>query len=281
MQSAQFELHAEIEQTHWWFVARRQIMKTLVAQVLPPGEGTIVDVGCGTGANIASLADDYDCVGIDTSGEGIELARRRFSNVRFINGRAPQDLGELAGGAQLFLLMDVLEHVPDDFAMLSELMAAAQPGAYFVLTVPADMKLWSPHDESFGHYRRYTRQRLAQVWSDLPVETQLLSHYNARLRPLVRLVRAANRRRGGSRGQAGTDFNIPSRPLNWALRRTFAGEAGVLVDALQGRRQRTYRKGVSLIALLRRLPGEIMPRSKPADIEADYFDPLQARSPSG
>ena len=41
--------------------------------------------------------------------------------------------------------------------MLSGLLAAAAPGAYFLLTVPADESLWSEHDESFGHYRRYDR----------------------------------------------------------------------------------------------------------------------------
>ena len=44
--------------------------------------------------------------------------------------------------------------------MLSELLAAASPGCYFLLTVPADPSLWSEHDESFGHYRRYDRARL-------------------------------------------------------------------------------------------------------------------------
>ena len=68
MQSPQFLLHADIEQRHWWFVARRRIMRRLVNRVVRPGpDVTVVDVGCGTGANIASLTDAYRCVGIDTS----------------------------------------------------------------------------------------------------------------------------------------------------------------------------------------------------------------------
>ena len=84
---------------------RRRILCRLVAEVLPPSpQAVIVDVGCGTGGNIAALADRYPCVGIDTSAEAIELARQRFPKVRFIAGRAPSDLGELAGQARLFLL---------------------------------------------------------------------------------------------------------------------------------------------------------------------------------
>ena len=108
-----------------------------------PSSSLIVDVGCGTGGNLAALGRRYRCVGIDTSVEAVELAQRRFPQVQFIAGRAPQDLGELAAQAQLFLLTDVLEHVPDDYVMLSELLAAACPGSHFLVTVPADESLWS------------------------------------------------------------------------------------------------------------------------------------------
>ena len=120
MQSPQFQLHAEIEQSHWWFVARRRIMRRIVREMLPPNRSTtLVDVGCGAGANIATLADDYHCVGIDTSGEAIELAKSRFPRVRYLHGYAPGDLGEIASQSRLFLLVDVLEHVSDDFALLN------------------------------------------------------------------------------------------------------------------------------------------------------------------
>ena len=96
MQHDQFQLHADIEQRHWWFVGRRRILCRLAAEVLPPSpQSLVVDVGCGTGGNLAALADRYRCVGIDTSAEAVELARRRFPNVQFIAGRAPQDLGNL------------------------------------------------------------------------------------------------------------------------------------------------------------------------------------------
>ncbi len=64
-------------------------------------------------------------MGIDTSPEAIELAARRFPNVQFLCGQAPDDLGEIVEDARLFLLMDVMEHVPDDFELLSQLLAAA------------------------------------------------------------------------------------------------------------------------------------------------------------
>ena len=286
MQPAQFHLHADIEDRHWWFVARRQIMRCLVEVVLPPSPGaTVVDVGCGTGASLAALAGDYDCVGIDTSAEAIDRARARFPQLRFLVGRAPEDLGEIAGRARLFLLMDVLEHVPDDFAMLSELLSAMTPGGYLLLTVPADDSLWSEHDESFGHFRRYDLKRLARLWKGLAVTPLLLSYFNARLLPLVRMVRAVSRLRGRAAGRSGSDFWLPTPPANAALRAAFAGEARRLLATLDGRCH-GYTAGASLVAVLRREEGPIATRSKPADLAPDRRlsspDPLArgaARSP--
>ena len=172
------------------------------------------------------------------------------------------------------LLMDVLEHVPDDFRLLSELLAATAPGTFFLITVPAHRALWTRHDESFGHYRRYDRHRLAQAWHGLPVRTRLLSYYNSRLYPAVRAVRTVNRWRGNTTGPAGTDFTQPPVPINALLAGIFASEAGRLSDVLAGRRQSGFRTGVSLIAVLERTEGRIVPRDRPVDIAADWFDPL-------
>jgi SAM-dependent methyltransferase len=278
MQSAQFQLHARVEDSHWWFAGRRRIMRELVRQVLPAsGQATVVDVGCGTGANIAAMAADYPCVGIDPSREAIELARSRFPGTRFLCGRAPDDLGGAMREARLVLLMDVLEHVPDDFAFLSELLAASTPGTHFLITVPANPSFWSEHDESNGHYRRYDPDRLRRVWAGLPITTRLLSHFNARLYPVVRAVRAWSRWRGRATGMAGTDLSLPGPPVNAALESIFAGEGRVLTDLLGGRRRRGYAAGVSLVALIRREVGEIVPRNKPDDVPPDLYDPTTGR----
>jgi SAM-dependent methyltransferase len=271
MQTPQFQLHADIEQQHWWFVGRRRIMSRLVDELLPPSPDTVViDVGCGTGANIAALADRYACVGIDTSTEAIELAQNRFPQVQFLTGLAPDDLGDLVQKARLILLMDVLEHVSDDFQLLSRLLAAASPGCYFLLTVPADESLWSEHDESFGHYRRYDADRLKKVWTGLPVSTLLLSHFNRRLLPLIRLIRAWNRSRGHAAGKAGTDFWLPNPVSNYLLEHTLAGESKRLLKQLRGQNSRGFSSGASLMAVLRREDGPITPRTKPPDISRDH-----------
>ncbi len=273
MQSAQFQLHADIEQRHWWFVARRRILRSVVGQLLPPSPcSTVIDVGCGTGGNIAALADEYRCVGIDTSAEAIQLARSRFQNVQFIHGFAPADLGSQAAEARLVLMMDVLEHVPDDFSLFSSVASSLSPGTLMLITVPANQRLWSGHDESFGHYRRYDLARLTQIWAGLAVKPLLVSYFNCRLYPLIKTVRTLNRWRGGVAGQSGTDFRLPAKPVNRLLENIFAGEGAALCGAI-GQKHPHYRRGVSLMAVLERQDAAVAPRSKPAGLPKDYFDP--------
>ncbi len=278
MQSDQFHLHGDIEQRHWWFVARRRIISELVHRLVPPqaAEGArpmVIDVGCGTGANIAALAGEYSCLGIDTSDEAIELATQRFAGVEFRQGFAPDDLHDCIGDAALIMLNDVLEHVSDDFELFSKLLAAARPGTYFLMTVPADMALWSVHDESFGHYRRYDADRFQRVWQGLPVDPLLLSYFNSRLYPLIRTIRTLNRRRGKASGRVGTDFAMPAALTNRVLTSVFAGERHRLANLLANGGNRGFRRGVSLITVLRRGEGVVAIRSKPDDVAADYFDP--------
>jgi SAM-dependent methyltransferase len=247
----------------------------VIRAVLPPAtpRATIIDVGCGTGANLAHLADDYDCVGIDTSPDAIRLARLRFPRVRFLAGTAPRDLGPIIDRARLILLSDVLEHVADDFALFSELLAAAPLGTYFLITVPADRSLWSEHDRAFGHYRRYDGARLAEIWQGLSVRPVFVSHFNARLYPMVKLVRSWNRLRRTSAGEAGTDFRMPRPFVNRVLERTFRGEGFRLARLARGDSISPYRRGVSLMALVQREAGLIKPRRKPSHVAADSFDP--------
>jgi len=148
MRSEQLELFAEIEERHWWFVARRLIVRRIVEQVAPPTQTKrIVDIGCGTGGTLASFRNDYTCAGIDASPTAVALARARVPEAQFVCG-AIHDLPAIARDADVFLLMDVIEHVADDFEFVSQILATAKPGALLLITVPADEALWSAHDET-------------------------------------------------------------------------------------------------------------------------------------
>lgn len=268
-----FDVHADIEDRHWWFVARRQILRSIADAVLPTTPASVVlDIGCGTGANAAAFTNDHQVVGLDPHAEGIAHARRRFPDATFINGSTPHDVTDVLPNVRLALLTDVIEHLPDDFEAVSTWLAALPVGSHLLITVPADPALWSRHDEVFGHYRRYTVDRLAAVWAGLPVTCRLHSPFNSRLYPVVKAIRHWRRMRGGT--ERGDDFKIGNPTTNSALRRVFAGEAAALRRSLDGP-SRPYRHGVSQIALLRRKAGPLTVRTRPAEISADVHNPSE------
>ena len=268
MKSDQFQVHVAVEDRHWWFVGRRKILLDVASAILPPSkERFVVDVGCGTGANAAALARRYRCVGIDISQEAIQAAKSRFPGVEFICGEAPRDLGELAGEADLLLVSDVIEHIADEFAFVSDLVAAMKTGAFLLITVPADPRLWTRHDESFGHFRRYLPDTLRDVWRGLPVTEVALAPFNTRLYGAIRAVRFLNRKLGRTSGAAGTDFATPVRPINELLTGILAGESRRLANALASGAGQDKARGVSLMAVLRREDGIATRRSRSQQVE--------------
>jgi len=243
-----YELHARAEDRHWWFIARRRILRALAARILPASRATIVDVGCGTGANIASFGGTRERYGFDPSPRAVDLAKRRFPGVRFEVGRAEDAPPGLLGRADLVLLMDVLEHIDDDAGVLRPLLDGARAGCHVLITVPAEPRLWSAHDVALGHRRRYTVETLRALWRGAPVGVRLLSPFNARLYWPIRAWRRLRAGRGPRTWPA--DLRLPPAPVNRLLLGVFAGEARPLSRAIDA--PPPYQRGVSLIALLRR-----------------------------
>lgn len=247
------ELSAGLEREHWWFTARALVIRSLAERLLDP-TATVVDVGCGTGGVISTLSDAYRRVGVDPSERAIALARQRHRGVDFRVGRAPEGVRDELRATNLVLFCDVLEHIEDDSETLSRVVAPLPIGAKILITVPAHMSLWSPHDVSHGHFRRYERHDLVALWQDLPLNCQLLSPFNWRLEPVARLVRWVSRERGKAPGPANTDLVLLPRPVNRVLHHVFASERHRLLAALGSEKAPVSRRGVSWIAVLEREP---------------------------
>lgn len=254
MQLPQFQAHAALEDRHWWFTARRRILRALLRELVVPSKDRLVlDVGCGTGGNAAALSRAYTCVGVDPDPHAIGFAQKKYPHVRFILGYAPRDVQKEIAKADAVLLMDVLEHVEHDRAFIHELLAAMKPGAFLFMMAPADPSLWSPHDAGFEHFRRYTLESFRALWKDAPAKERLASYCNRRLYPVVKLARVLARLRGKPLGEGSTDLTLPPKFINVFLHELFADEAAVLLKVLRGKKKRGYRKGVSVFGVLERV----------------------------
>lgn len=189
MEQSEYELMYRIETNYWWFVARRGLVTKLIAKWLKPNAPlAILDVGCGTGANLVALQRFGSTAGCEIEAEAVTFCERRG-----LQGVVQQtDLNRLPFGDTTFDLVtafDVIEHIEEVVAMLRETARVLKPGGHLMVTVPAYKFLWSVHDDSMHHKRRYVRSLLHRHFREAGLEPVETTHFNLLLLPLIIPVR--------------------------------------------------------------------------------------------
>jgi SAM-dependent methyltransferase len=86
-------------------------------------------------------------------------------------------------------MFDVLEHIEDENAALSQVGKLLTSGGRLFLTVPAYSFLFSSDDHAAGHFRRYTISRLARALAKAGFRTEFASYMFAPLPPAVLVLR--------------------------------------------------------------------------------------------
>ena len=210
----------EVEETHWWFVARRTLIIAVIERNLPDHATSLLDVGCGTGANLEAITRHFPeltTVGLDADSFCLEACSERGLSVR---SAAAEQLPVSDGSQDVVTAFDVLEHVENEVSMLREMVRALRPGGLAVVTVPAYQWLWGPHDTLTHHHRRYTRARLVRAIRAVGLETAYATYFNTLLFPPAAVARLVAR----ATGRAGDDQTVPWGPVNTTLRAVFASE---------------------------------------------------------
>jgi len=208
-----------IEDRHWWYLARRQIVEAMIART-GLGGTEILDMGCGGGGNGPMLArfGRVRAVEMDPAARAAAESRRVCE---VADGHLPDNIPYGADRFDLVTLLDVLEHVREDAASVRRLAERLNPGGRIVVTVPAYMFLWRKQDELNQHQRRYTLPQLKAVFADSGLRVEHATYYNVLLFPLIAGIILGNKWLG--REQA-DDNRIPSGPVNWALWKVLALE---------------------------------------------------------
>ena len=232
---------AELDKRHWWFVARRRILRSLIQrEVRPPKDARILEIGCGTGHNLGMLGEFGALEATELDAGARELASTRLG--RPVAEAALPDLSMFpAASFDLIALLDVLEHVEDDASALAAIRSRLKVGGKLLVTVPANRWMWSAHDAAHHHHRRYTKRQLRDAATNAGFRVDLLSHFNTLLFPPIAAARLA----GKLLGRESADDSIPPGPVNGLLRRIFE-----LESPLVGRVPMPF--GVSLVAVLSR-----------------------------
>lgn len=121
--------------------ARYDIVLEYVREANVPRGGRLLEVGCGDGALSGVLHHHLGLavVGVDTSEEGLALAKKMFDSrgfvgeFRLIGG---YDTGFKDASFDVVVCSDVIEHVDDPRAMLREILRVLVPGGWAVVTTP-------------------------------------------------------------------------------------------------------------------------------------------------
>ncbi len=234
---------AEVEDEHWWFAGRRAIVRKLLTTLGLPAEAKILEAGCGTGGNLPMLAHFGAVSGFESDAKALEFARRRGC-AELRSGRLPEAVPFGAGEFDLAVMTDVLEHLERERESLMAIRSCLKPGGWLLITVPALPSLWSVHDETHHHLRRYLLGTLRDLVEQAGYEVNYISYFNTVLLPMVAGVRAA-RRLAGKSNTDGHDLSMPSEAINKILRTIFSAERYIV-----GRVSLPI--GVSLIVLARK-----------------------------
>ncbi|MGI9292801.1 MAG: class I SAM-dependent methyltransferase [Pseudomonadales bacterium] len=238
-----YEQMAATEDRHWWFVARRKIFTEVLGSSTLPAAQQIVDVGCGTGGNLTLLRQFGDVVGLELNADVVTMAA---THGQVVLGGDTRSWPIAANSVDMFTAFDVLEHIADDKSAMLNLFASLKPGGSLVLSVPAYPWLWSEHDESLHHQRRYVLPDIVTLAASVGFSVEYASYHNCILFPVSFMLRIVSRFSGGL---FGVDENrVPAQPINRLLQAIYSFERHIV--------KRKWRMpfGLSIIAVLRK-PG--------------------------
>lgn len=215
-----------VEQSHWWHIGRRRIIASFVEEIcrqVNDRRPRILDVGCGTGANLLMLSKYGEAEGVDVSEDALAFCRERgLDQVRLGAG---EELPYEDGTFDLVTALDVVEHMDDDLAGLSEMRRVLRPGGRVLLFVPTFMFLWGLQDEVSNHRRRYRLSELRRVLEQAGLEVERTTYANITFFAPILLIRTLMRLTGL---RTSSENNITISSLNGILGRIFGAESVIL-----------------------------------------------------
>jgi len=220
MERVVYDTMAELDQRHWWYRARREVLAALIQRLAPPPrDARILEIGCGTGHNLAMLARFGRVDALELDEEARAVAEERLGR-KVMSAPLPEIHGVADHHYDLVGAFDVIEHIDDDRAALASIASKIKPGGKFVMTVPAHQWMWSAHDVVNHHKRRYSKQALKALVDASPLKLRAIGYFNSLLFPVAVAERMASK----VRGKDEADLKLPPTPLNAALEQAFKAE---------------------------------------------------------
>jgi SAM-dependent methyltransferase len=225
MDAAEYANIAALETEHWYYSGKRRFVRDWIQRVRPPRpEDVLLDCGAGTGSFAKEMEQFCRVMVVVDHEEALKLLRPRFQPEQILS-LAGDQVPLPDGALEYVTALDVLEHVPDDAAVVRGFHRLLKPGGLVVVTVPASMALWSDWDVALHHFRRYSRPQLRALFPAEGWETVYVNYTNVLVYPAVWAVRRWRilRLRKGESGEVSirSEDRLPPRWVNSLLRQVF------------------------------------------------------------
>lgn len=157
MNIAEYKEMSDREDSYWWHTGRMSIIDKQLQKLSKNKHLKILNIGCGTGGTISTLEKYGEVMNIDISPEALKYLKQKGYTGKLVKDHVlPFEDGKF----DLVIALDVLEHIDQDRPALDEWRRVLKMSGMALITVPAYQFLWSGHDTSLHHHRRYTRKVL-------------------------------------------------------------------------------------------------------------------------
>ena len=156
-----FDLTDKNADSSFWISSRNRLFKSLVLRHLSStGKTRFLEIGCGTGDFIRKIVENenLEITGSEIYLRGLRYAKKNLPDVDFIQFDVTQ--GKVGDQFDLIAAFDVIEHIENDVAAISNISQMLNKGGVLIISVPQHMFLWSKLDELVKHKRRYSRREL-------------------------------------------------------------------------------------------------------------------------
>jgi 2-polyprenyl-3-methyl-5-hydroxy-6-metoxy-1,4-benzoquinol methylase len=241
MEKSLYKTYELAEEKHWWFRGRRSIIDMFFKKYgIVAGKSHILDFGCNTGFFVGRLQEKgYEVKGIDMSSDAVEFGTKM--GVRnLVVGKTPVPF--LSNSFDVFLALDVIEHIQDHDAAMRDLYRVLKPGGTAFVMVPAFMFMWGLQDKVAHHFRRYSKKELKQLVLRNGFKIERITYFNFFMFIPIAIVRILQRVVPPKRS---SDFDINNMFINTILTKLFVFEARLM-------KYINFPFGVSLIIVLKK-----------------------------
>lgn len=168
MNKNEYKLYSELERDHWWFRARREILKDMLSKVEKKNEKSLLDIGCGAGWNMKLLFNSFNIVeGIDNNPEAVFFSKKNFdSKVSLLDANTLLNTKKCY---DVLSFLDVLYHqdIQDYKQVLNASKKILNTGGYILIADGAFNILSGNHSEHVQSARRFTKKQLVEDLKDL------------------------------------------------------------------------------------------------------------------